>query len=120
MGNAALAQRLYDQIEQGTSFDDLASIYALAKGQQQRLSWWALRHELKEAIASTSLGNGTPGNVMRPIEINHCWYLIRVEAFLPATLDGELEQQLRRELFEQWLSETVETLTAQLAHAGLS
>ncbi|MDX2211725.1 MAG: peptidylprolyl isomerase [Oculatellaceae cyanobacterium bins.114] len=119
--NTTLAQQLYEQMQQGASFDDLAHLYAcphswtatqldgpLAQHETQRLNWWALRDELKEAIASTP-----PGTVMQPIAINQRWYLIRVEAFLPAILEGELEQQLRLELFEQWLVETTETLPAQ-------
>jgi hypothetical protein len=128
---AALAQQLYDQIQQGAPFEALTHIYTNSESSpeslpslvaenyhyssSQRLNWWALRDEVRDSIATA-----LPGTVVGPMAINHRWYLIRVEAFLPATLSGELEQQLRKELVEQWLSEAIETLTAQIARDILS
>lgn len=114
VGNIALAENLYDQIQQGISFNEIAKAYSLAEGRDDGgriapIHWSALRNELKNAIATASIGS-----IIGPIAINQHWYLIRVEAFLPAALEGELEEQLRTEIFDQWLIEKIETLTLEL------
>jgi parvulin-like peptidyl-prolyl isomerase len=56
----------------------------------------------------------SPGELIGPLEIERLWYLVRVEKFLPASLDEPTKQQLMDELFEQWLEEKVQQTDVQL------
>ncbi len=65
----------------------------------RRMEWgWFLREELPEGAAA-QIFKALPGAIVGPLEIDdgrHAVYC--VEAFRAATLDGEIEDQLRREL----------------------
>jgi len=48
-----------------------------------------------------------------PIEIEGWYCLFRVEQFLPASLEGQVKQELQNQLFE-WLEEKMQKLTIKL------
>jgi parvulin-like peptidyl-prolyl isomerase len=51
-----------------------------------------------------------PGQLWHPIEVDGWWVVVRLDKWLPAQLDGAMEQQIRDELFEQWLQTQLEAL----------
>jgi parvulin-like peptidyl-prolyl isomerase len=111
----ALAEELKSQIlEEGARFEHLAQEYSVAEdgifnGMMGAASRGTMPDDLRAAI---DLAN--PGELIGPLKIEELWYLVRVEKFLPASLDESIEQQLKDELFEQWLEEKVQQMDVQL------
>jgi hypothetical protein len=55
-----------------------------------------------------------PGSVVGPVPLEDRYGLFRIEQFLPAKLEGEVETELKNQLFEQWLQEKMQSLDIQL------
>ena len=56
-----------------------------------------------------------PGSLIGPLELEEKWGLFRVEEFLEASMDdAQLQQTLRNELFERWLSEKMQKMDVKL------
>jgi len=111
-----VAEELKTQITEGSaSFEELAREYSLTddkvvNGMVGPVSRGSMPDMLRSAIDAAS-----PGDVVGPLCMEERWGLFRVEEFLPATLeDAKLKQSLLDELFEQWLSETMQTLPIKL------
>lgn len=110
-----LAEELASQIEEGTSFEQLAKEYSLTddrivNGMMGPISRGSLPDALRAAIDAAS-----PGEVVGPLAIDGRWGLFRVEQVLPASLEqNQLKEALENELFEQWLAEKIQKLTVTL------
>jgi parvulin-like peptidyl-prolyl isomerase len=76
---------------------------------EEQIGWAEMPEELREVIDAEQ-----PGQLVGPLLIDGDWYVVRVEDFLPAELDADLEAQLRDEIFEQWLIEKVATMNVKL------
>ena len=56
-----------------------------------------------------------PGSLLGPLELEGKWGLFRVDEFLEASMDdAQLQQTLRNELFERWLSEKIQKMEVKL------
>lgn len=110
------AEELKTQLEEGASFELLAREYSLT---DDRLVNGMLgpvsRGTLPDAIRAT-IDIAVPGQVVGPLAIeDDRWALFRLEQVLPATLgDNQLQQMLRNELFDRWLSEKLQVMRVQL------
>jgi parvulin-like peptidyl-prolyl isomerase len=110
-----LAEELQTQIEEGSSFEQLAQEYSLAdervfNGMMGPISRGTIPDILRAAVDAT-----TPGKLINPIEIEGRFALFRLEQILPASLDDpQLKQSLQNELFEKWLGEKIQNLTVKL------
>lgn len=109
-----LAEELYSQIVEGARFEQLAQEYSLAEdrivnGMMGPVSRGTLPDHLRTVIDSASTGD-----VLAPLELDKNWCIFRVEQFLPASLDGPLQQELQNQLFEQWLVEKMQKMTIKL------
>lgn len=111
-----LAEELYTQLtEEGASFEQLAREHSkgnerIANGMMGPVSRGTMPDALRAKIDSTE-----PGGVVGPLEIENHWAIFRVEQVLPATLeDTQLRQSMQNELFEQWLTEKMQTMTVKL------
>jgi parvulin-like peptidyl-prolyl isomerase len=113
--NQELSEELQTQIEEGSSFEQLAKEYSLAddrvvNGMMGLISRGSLPDKLRAAIDVAS-----SGQLLGPIELDGRYGLFRVEQFLPASLeDTQLKQALQNELFEKWLAEKIQKLTVKL------
>lgn len=111
----ALAEELKSQIlEEGARLEQLAQEYSVTEdgifnGMMGSTSRGTMPDDLRAAI-----DRANPGELIGPLEIDGLWYLVRVEKFLPASLDESTKQQLKDELFEQWLEEKVQQIDVQL------
>lgn len=110
-----LAEELRDQIKEGGSFEQLARDYSIADnringGKMEPVSPTDLPDEIRIAIAK----NSQPGSLIGPIDLQNRWYLFRLEAIFPAALEGEVEAQLKAEIYQQWLSKEIETMSVKL------
>jgi parvulin-like peptidyl-prolyl isomerase len=110
-----LAEELQTQIEEGSSFEQLAKEYSLAdervfNGMMGPISRGTIPDILRAAVDATN-----PGQLIKPIEIEGRFALFRLEQILPASLeDPQLQQSLKNELFEKWLGEKMQNLTVKI------
>lgn len=115
VNNQELADELRSQINEGSSFEELAKEYSLAEdrivnGMMGPLS----RGSLPDALRST-VDLASPGKLIGPLEIDGLWCLFRLEEVLPASLeDQQLKQLLENELFDQWVSEKIKKMSIKL------
>ena len=113
--NRELAEELHTQIEEGTSFEQLAREYSLAddrivNGMMGPVSRGTMPDKLRAAVDVAS-----SGDILGPIELEERYGLFRVEQLLPASLeDTQIKQALQNELFEKWLAEKIQKLTVKL------
>jgi parvulin-like peptidyl-prolyl isomerase len=113
--NRELAEELHTQIEEGSSFEQLAKEYSLAderffNGMMGPISRGTLPDTLRALVDAAK-----PGQLIGPIELEGRYGLFRLEHFLPASLeDTQLKQTLQNELFEKWLAEKIQKLTVKL------
>jgi len=110
-----LAEELQAQMEEGSSFEQLAKEYSLTddrvvNGMMGPVSRGTMPDNLRAAIDVAS-----PGDVIGPVELEGRYGLFRVEQFLPASLeDTQIKQALQNELFEKWLAEKIQKLTVKV------
>lgn len=110
-----LAEELGSQIEEGSSFEQLAREYSLAddrivNGMMGPVSRGTMPDVLRAAVDLAS-----PGDLVGPLELEGRWGLFRVEYLLPASIeDAQLKQSLENELFERWLAEKLQRLNVKL------
>jgi parvulin-like peptidyl-prolyl isomerase len=110
-----LAEELQTQIEEGSSFEQLAKEYSLAdervfNGMMGPISRGSLPDILRAAVDAAALGQ-----LVGPIELEGRYGLFRVEQFLPSSLeDTQLKQTLQNELFDKWLAEKIQQMTVKL------
>jgi parvulin-like peptidyl-prolyl isomerase len=113
--NRELAEELHTQIEEGSSFEQLAKEYSLAdervfNGMMGPISRGSLPDILRAAVDAVN-----PGQLIGPVELEGRFSLFRLESFMPASLENtQLKQSLQNELFEQWLGEKIQNLTVKL------
>ena len=106
-----LANSLKQQILADKSkFDPLAREYSLTNDQ---ITGSVSRGQLPEAL-QTALDAANPGGLIGPLEIHGRYALFQVEQFLPATLQGELKQELQNQLFQKWLQEKLQGMNIKL------
>lgn len=113
--NRELAEELHTQIEEGTSFEQLAREYSLAddkivNGMMGPVSRGTMPDKLRAAVDVAD-----SGDILGPIQLEERYGLFRLEQLLPASLeDTQLKQALQNELFEKWLAEKIQKLTVKL------
>ncbi|WNZ24762.1 hypothetical protein HJG54_19220 [Leptolyngbya sp. NK1-12] len=110
-----LAEELRDQIKAGESFEQLAQDYSIAEnrmhgGQMEPVSPSDLPDEIRIAIDK----NPQSGSLIGPIDLQNRWYLLRLEAILPSALEGEIEAQLKAEIYQEWLSQEMATMNVKM------
>jgi putative peptide maturation system protein len=58
-----------------------------------------------EAVVESSVFGAQSGKVVGPFKLDDGWHLIKIEALYPATLDDNLREKIKAQLFDEWLSE---------------
>jgi parvulin-like peptidyl-prolyl isomerase len=110
-----LAEELKLQIQEGESFEKLAQQHSLTddklvNGMMGPVSRGTLPDEIRAKLDAAQAGE-----LVGPLELENRWGLFRIDQHLPATLDDtQLQQTLRTELFERWLTEKLQKLTVKL------
>jgi parvulin-like peptidyl-prolyl isomerase len=113
--NRELAEELQTQIEEGSSFAQLAREYSLADERVVNGMMGPVSRGTMPDILRAAVDVALPGQLVGPIELDGRYGLFRVEQFLPASLDDtQLKQALQNELFEKWLAEKIQKLTVKL------
>ena len=101
-------------LEEVSRFEPLAREHSLtddrlANGRMEPLSLGQIPDQIRDYVATAKLGE-----LIGPLEIDGRYALLRVEQFLPVSLEGSLKQQLQEQLFDQWLQEKAEKLTIKM------
>ena len=81
----------------------------LVNGIMEAVSLGQIPSQIREYVITA-----TPGELIGPLEIDERYALMRVERFIPATLEGSLKRELQDQLFEQWLEEKGQKLTIKM------
>ena len=61
-------------------------------------------------LLSKALKSSTPGQLQKPFPIKNQWIILRLESIIEATLNKEMEINLSREMFEEWLTNESKTI----------
>lgn len=110
-----MAEELKVQIQEGESFEKLAQAHSitddkLVNGMMGPVSRGTLPDEIRAKIDAAEVND-----IVGPLQLEDRWGLFRVEQQLEATLDDpQLQQSLRNELFERWLSEKIQKMQVRL------
>jgi parvulin-like peptidyl-prolyl isomerase len=113
--NRELAEELKVQIQEGENFEKLAQEHSitddrLVNGMMGPVSRGTLPDEIRAKIDAAEVGE-----IVGPLQLENRWGLFRVEQQLEATLDDQkLQQSLRNELFERWISEKIQKMSVRL------
>lgn len=110
-----LAKELHEQITQeGASFERLAQQHSLT---DNRYSGGKIPPVARESLSEdlrVELSAVYPGELVGPLLIDDRWCLFRLDAVLPAALEGEIEAQLQVELFQAWLRDRTDAMSVKL------
>lgn len=113
--NQELADELKIQIQEGTSFEELAQEHSIADDRISNGMMGPVSRGTMPDMIRAAIDSAEPGDLVGPIEIEQRWALFRVEQVIPATLDNQqLRQTLQTELFDRWLSEKIQKMTVKL------
>jgi len=110
-----LALTLRSQIvEDNSRFELLAREHSLTddrlvNGRMGLVTLGQLPEQIRHFVSTAS-----PGELIGVLEIDGRYALLRVEQFIPASLEGSLKQKLQEQLFEQWLEEKAQKLTIKM------
>lgn len=114
--NQDLAEELKNQIQEGSAtYEELARQYSvtddkMVNGMMGPVSRGTLPDTIRAQIDAAQ-----PGALLGPLELEGKWGLFRVDEFLEASMDdAQLQQTLRNELFERWLSEKIQKMDVKL------
>jgi len=109
-----LAEELKSQVIEGSRFEQLAQEFSITDDRLVNGMMGAVsRGQMPDALRAL-IDLASPGEVIGPIEIEQWYCLFRVEQFLPASLEGQLKQELQNQIFEQWLGDKMQQLTIKL------
>lgn len=110
-----LAEELKSQIDEGSSFEQLAREYSLTDDRIANGMVGPVSRGTMPDILRAVIDEAQPGDVVGPLGMENRWGLFRVEEFLPASIeDPQLRQTLQDELFEQWLADKMQRLPIKL------
>jgi hypothetical protein len=101
-------------IRDRTKFGQLAQMHSItddriANGMMGPVSRGQMPDILKAAIDLAQTGD-----ILGPLDIDGRYCIFRIEQLLPAILEGALKQELKNQLFEQWIQEKIQNSDIQL------
>ena len=110
-----LAEELQTQIQEGSSFEQLAKEYSLADEKTFNGMMGPISRGSLPDILRASVDGANMGELIGPIEIEGTFNLFRLENIILSSLENvQLKQSLQNELFEKWLGEKIQNVTVKL------
>ena len=109
-----LAQELFLRIlDKEQTFSEVAKQYsvgieAYTGGMMTPANIGRLPRYLNQILKSLK-----PGQIYRPIALDNCFAIVRLEQIIPAKLNPPTAQSLLNELFEAWVQKQLKTLETQ-------
>jgi parvulin-like peptidyl-prolyl isomerase len=106
---------LQTQIQEGSSFEQLAKEYSLADEKTFNGMMGPISRGSLPDILRASVDGANMGELIGPIEIEGTFNLFRLENIILSSLENvQLKQSLQNELFEKWLGEKIQNVTVKL------
>lgn len=113
--NMGIAQELYFRISEGEEeFSTIAKTYSQGPEAQTGGLVGPVELQSIHPRMAERLLQATAGEVLPPFSVDGWWVILRLEKFLPASLDENLTNQVLNEFFEQWLQTQIQQTIAQL------
>jgi len=110
-----LADELKSQLQEGSSFDQLAKEYSITDDRIMNGMVGPVSRGTMPDMLRAAVDMANPGEIVGPLGLDDRWGLFRVEAFLPASLDDpQVKQALQDELFEHWLAEKMQNIPIKI------
>ena len=108
VNDIGIAQELYFRIQEGEqSFSDLAREYSQGPEAQTGGTLGPVELGIPHPVLANMLASSQSGQLLPPARLGEWFVIVRVEKFLPALLDDEMQTRLINELFENWLQTQV-------------
>lgn len=102
--DAEKAEKIAQEINQEpTKFESLAKDHSITNDKARNGLMGVVRKGTLPEILQTEIAQAEAGAIIGPLAIDRRHCLFRVEEILPATLDEPLKQELKNQLFEQWI-----------------
>lgn len=115
LDDQGLAKELFDKLtEEEDSFEELAKAYSLTGSRKNGGRLEPIYRGNLPAVLQLALGNTQPGDLIGPLEIDDRWLIYRLEDFIPASLEGDLEADLRTTLFEEQLMQEMSQIEVKM------
>lgn len=112
--DGALARELYHRIQEGeASFADLAREYS--EGAERNSNGIVGPAPLAQGhpLLVQRLRSAQAGALIAPFQVEQWWLVVRLESYVPASLDEATRQRMAQELFDEWIqAETTSRITA--------
>lgn len=118
LAEEAYAHQLRAQIQERNDFDRVLSEYAVADPLKVSVMKSAIRFGQLPENVREALRTAEIGGLVGPIEMEQRWCVFRVEQFLPAVLEGQLQRSLEDRLFQQWLAERAQEVSVKLGESS--
>ncbi|TVQ54641.1 MAG: parvulin peptidyl-prolyl isomerase [Spirulina sp. DLM2.Bin59] len=91
--------------ENPESFGEIAQKYSLTEDRYVKGVMPPIFISQLPEVAQEPVRVAPPGSIIGPFTLEGGYCLLRVEQFIPIQLDDTLKQQIRNQIFEQWLAE---------------
>ena len=109
------ARELYYRIKDGESdFGEIAKNFSKGPEQDSRGVVGPIPLTSGHEKVVSLLKSLSPGEMKEPINVGSWWLIIRLESLQEAILDREMQLNLSRELFHEWVDEEVEGIIKKL------
>ena len=101
-----LANELYLRLVEGESnFAEISKEFSLGPEKETRGILGPLPITQGHPALVNCLKNSKPGEINKPLNIEEVWLVTRVESIVHASLTSEMELQMAKEIFYEWLQE---------------
>ena len=110
-----LAKELVFQLQgKESSFEDLAKKYSQGIEKHSKGIVGPIGLSKSHPTVSQLLRSATPGKIMGPFSVGDFSIILRLESLQEAKLTKEMEQEMSKELFEEWLNEESQEIIKNL------
>ncbi|MEB3295447.1 MAG: peptidylprolyl isomerase [Synechococcales bacterium] len=110
-----LAEELKTQIQEGSSFEELARQHSLTDDKMMNGMMGPVSRGTLPDMIRSQIDAATPGDLIGPLELENRFGLFRLEEIIEASLDdAQLQQALRNELFDRWVAEKIQKMAVKV------
>tara|TARA_Y100001968_G_C19432682_1_gene757921 strand:- start:1256 stop:1987 length:732 start_codon:yes stop_codon:yes gene_type:complete len=109
------AREIWIQInEKESEFSDMASRFSEGSEKMRQGIVGPVPLLQSNPKVCQTLRSLAPGELAQPIAVGGFYLIIRLEKYLPATLDGQTRQTMSNELFDKWLKDETERMLNEI------
>ncbi|MDJ1180030.1 peptidyl-prolyl cis-trans isomerase [Roseofilum sp. BLCC_M91] len=109
------AETIKTQLQENPeSFGELAQKHSLTEDRYVKGIMPPIFISQLPEVAQEPVRVAPPGTMIGPFALEGGYCLLRVEQFIPVELDDTLKQQIRNQIFEQWLAEKLSQCEVKL------